>query len=113
MPRFAILMREDDDAWARLATPEQDRLLKLYYAWVGDLRASGAFVDGNPLGGPAVVLRIDGSRIVESPPTETRQVLTGYFIVEAPDIVAATALARGCPALLHGETVEVRPVGHG
>ena len=34
------------------------------------------------------------------------------FLVEAADLAAATKLARGCPALVHGETVVVRSVGH-
>jgi hypothetical protein len=112
MPQFAILVREDNGAWGKLPTDEQARLMGLYGAWVRDLAATGAFVGGAPLGGPARLLRSVGSEIVDGPWTQTTQVLTGYFLVEAADLAAATALARGCPALLHGETVEVRPVGH-
>ena len=33
--------------------------------------------------------------------------LTGYSIVEAPDLAAAAALAKGCPLLGYGGTVDV------
>jgi len=34
-------------------------------------------------------------------------VLTGYVVVDAADINAATTLARGCPGLKFGVSVEV------
>ncbi|CAM5287328.1 YciI family protein [Leifsonia shinshuensis] len=33
--------------------------------------------------------------------------LSGYAVVEAPDLTAATALAEGCPGLSYGGSVEV------
>ena len=113
MSRFAVLMFEDDRAWSRLPEPERQRLLVLYGNWVRDLKAKGAFEGGEPLGEGGVVLEADDDgRILESDYTVIRSVLTGYFLIQAPDLAAATKLARGCPALIHGETVVVRPVGH-
>jgi hypothetical protein len=112
MARFAILMLESAGAWSRLPEAEQARLLRLYGAWVGELRASGSFVDGWPFGGAARVLRGGTGGVTVSADDPTRPAETGLFLVEAPDLDAATKLARGCPALLHGETVIVRPVGH-
>ena len=112
MPRFVILMREDDDAWSRLPETERDRLLELYGAWVGELREKGAFVSGAPLGAGGRILRHHDGDFREAVYAETTQVETGWFVIEAANIDAAARLARGCPALLHGETVVVRPVGH-
>lgn len=112
MNTYVILMREDDHAWARLDEAEQVRLFERYNAWVGELKDRGIFKGGVPLGEGGRILRNEDGRVVASEMTETRQVLTGYFLVDAPDMDAAVAIARGCPALTHGETVEVRPVGH-
>lgn len=111
MPQFAIVLREDDHSWSRMTKAEQERMYGLYGAWVDGLRAKGAFVSGVSLGGPSVLLRGEGGSVVEGPWPAGKQVLTGYFVLEAADAAAAVALARGCPALLHGESVEVRPVG--
>jgi hypothetical protein len=34
-------------------------------------------------------------------------VITGFTLVTADDLAAATELARGCPGLTHGVSVEV------
>ena len=113
MPRFAILMYEDDHAWARLPKPRQEELLALYGAYVEDLKAREVFVGGNAVGGPITVLTgKHGGAIETALSSQTMDVLTGWFVVEAPDMNAAVALAKGCPALLHGERVHVRPTGH-
>jgi hypothetical protein len=36
--------------------------------------------------------------------------VNGYIVIEADDIDAATELAKGCPTLDAGGSVEVRPV---
>lgn len=112
MPRYVIWMLEDDGAWEKLPGSEQSRLLGLYGAWVRDLRARGAFVDGWPLGRGGSTLCAASGEVVAAPYDETKGVATGMFVVEAPDLASATDLARGCPALLHGERLIVRPVGH-
>lgn len=111
MPQFALLMREDDNAWSRLPEKEQERLLGLYLAWVKTLKAKGALVTGAPFGPGGRIIRNRDGEFRESVYSERRQVETGFFLIEAKDLEDATQLARGCPALGHGETVVVRPVG--
>ena len=113
MAEYMILMRENDRAWAGFSPEEQQRLLQQYYDWVADLREKGVFKGGNPLGyeGARLLRMVDGA-VVDGPYTETKEVLTGYFLIEAPDLAAATVIARGCPGLGHGETIELRPIGH-
>ena len=112
MQQFVILMTENDNAWAKLAEAEQTRLIKLYFAWVGGLHKKKAFVSGDPIGGGGTVLRRAGGKTVAKPFAAKKDVLTGYFIVKAKNLAAAVSLARGCPALIHGEAVTVRPLGH-
>lgn len=112
MPTFAILMREDDHAWSRKPPEEQQRLLKGYFAWVDDLRAREIFKGGEPLSDEARLLQLVDGEVVDGPFTETKEVLTGFFLVEAADWDEAVAIAKTCPALFHGEQVELRMVGH-
>jgi len=112
MPKFALLMREDDHAWTRLPESEQDRLMKLYFTWVAALKARNAFVTGAPFGAGGRIIRHSDGEFREAVYGEKKQVETGYFIIEAEDLDAATQIARDCPALQHGETVVVRPIGH-
>jgi hypothetical protein len=112
MAQFAVLMTENDDAWGRLPPADQDALMAKYTAWVEELSRTGRMRGGAPLGGPGRLLRRVGGSVVDEPYAATKDVLTGWFLIEATDLADATAVARGCPALTHGESVIVRPLGH-
>lgn len=110
MPKFMVLLQEDDNAWAQLSGEEKQSIMEKYFAWVAELRAGNHLQGGDPLQRGGRVLRTEGGEIVEGPYTETKEVLTGYFLLEATDLDEATRLARGCPALQHGESVVVRAI---
>ena len=46
--------------------------------------------------------------VTDGPFAETKEALGGYYLIEAPDLDAAIALAKKVPARFGG--VEVRPV---
>lgn len=109
MPRFLLLMLEDDQAWDALPRARQDALYQQYVDFTKTLRDDGRLVDGAPAA-PGVVLRQADGQTTCEPDTRTRQVPTGYFIVEADDLDHAATIGRSCPALTHGETVAVHPL---
>jgi hypothetical protein len=111
MPKFMILMQENDRAWSALAQEEQSRLMNLYFAWVDQLRKMEVLRDGAPLEAGGQQLRLVDGEVIDGPYTETKEVLTGYFVIEVGTIAEAVRLAQGCPALTHGETVLVRQLG--
>ena len=113
LQQFAILMYETGDAWNRLPKAEQDALMEKYMAWIKDLRASGHFKDGAPMGRGGVQITLDATGEADADPLDPNAPsLTGFFIVEVKDAAQAEHIAATCPALLHGETVHVRPIGH-
>jgi hypothetical protein len=48
--------------------------------------------------------------VTDGPFADTKEVFGGYFILEADDLDAATAMAARIPAVRLGGSVEVRPV---
>lgn len=110
MAKFMLLLTENDDAWRRLSESDRKHLMEKYFAWVRELRAADRMRGGDPLASGGKVLRVANGQVTESPYAETRDVLTGYFIIEARDLAEAAHIAHGCPALIHGETVIVRQV---
>jgi hypothetical protein len=48
--------------------------------------------------------------VTDGPFVEAKEVVGGYSIVKADSLAAAAELAKGCPALLTGGCVEVRPL---
>lgn len=72
-------------------------------AWFGGL--GDAVVDaGNPFG-PAATVATDGS-VSDGGSSH----LSGYSILQADSLGAATALVKGCPVLSNGGTIEVYEV---
>jgi len=84
-----------------------------WMAYIGALRNSGLVVSGNGLELPqsASLVRLrDGKREVHDGPfIDTKEMLGGYFIIEADSLDLAIEWAARSPAASAG-TVEVRPV---
>lgn len=79
---------------------EQQQVMAAWGAWMGEL--GQALVDpGNPFG-PSASVAADGS--VNGTGGSS---LTGYSIVTADSLDAATELGKGCPVLASGGAVEV------
>ena len=84
-----------------------DRVGSLEVGKDGDL----ALYDGDPFEWTThcVGVVIDGE-VVDGPYTETKEVVGGFFIVQAPGWEVARDMARACPALEVGDIIELREV---
>jgi hypothetical protein len=79
---------------------ERERVMAAWGEWMGAL--GSALVDmGNPFGASATVT--NGGTISDG----AASALTGYSILDADSLAAATELAKGCPVLASGGSVEV------
>jgi len=90
-------------------------MTRKYIAWADGLRQKGQMVGGEKLtasGGRQ--LRSSGGKLVASdgPYAEAKDVIGGYFVLEAKDLAEAEALTRDCPhmALAPGNWAEIRPI---
>ena len=110
MAQYLILIYEDEAQYAS-ATPE---VLGEVYQAHGDFTAQVEEHGAKILGGEALQSTSTatsirgGSEVTDGPFVETKEALGGYYLVEAPDLDAALAVARMTPARFGG--VEVRPV---
>ena len=82
-------------------------------AYVFDLLGKGKIKGGAPLhpAAEAVTVRsVDGKpTVIDGPYIETKDVIGGYFVVEADSVEEATELGRTCPAAAYGG-VEIRAI---
>lgn len=109
MAKYMLLIRGGNDAWANFTPEEVQLATQRYTDWTNELRASGSLVDGDRLIDGGVVVRKEaGQTKVDGPYTETKEMVGGYYFIEASDEAAATEIAKGCPGLDYGATVEVR-----
>ena len=58
----------------------------------------------------STVLRADGAAVaaLDGPYTESKDVVGGYYLIEAAADADAVAIARRCPHLANGGSVEIR-----
>lgn len=84
-----------------------------YLAFTRDIVQSGHFKAGNALHRTAssTCVRVrDGKTLVtDGPFAETREQLNGYYLVDASDLDAASAIAARIPGAKAG-CIEIRPV---
>lgn len=88
-------------------------VLESYNAYTTMLKETGAFVAGEalqPVTTATTLRQKDGQTITtDGPFAETKEGLGGFYLIEAPDLDAALALAAQCPGIRFG-SIEVRPV---
>ena len=80
-------------------------------AWFDGLQARGIVRAGNPLARNGVVLSgKDAREVADGPFAESKEVIGGYLVLQVAVLDEAVAVARECPTLDFGITVEVRPM---
>ena len=83
-------------------------LVAEYSAWAGRLAAAGSLVMAEKLADdPLTVLAANGATQL---PRFTADELGGFFVIQAADSAEAFRIARECPHLKHGGTVQVRRI---
>lgn len=84
-------------------------MISRYKAWGERLRAAGSYLGSGKLESTGRVMREEAGkiRISDGPFTETKDVLGGYFLVQAESYEHALDLCQGSPHLDFG-TIEIR-----
>lgn len=95
----------------RANSPEQsEKVMQKWMAWMQDLATRGHMKDrGQPLEETGKVVRRDKT-VTDGPYAESKDLVGGYTLVEAKDLVQAADLSKGCPIFENGGFVEVRPI---
>jgi hypothetical protein len=115
MAQFLLMLHQAPNYNSDLPREKMMEMTRKYIAWADGLRQKGQMVGGEKLtasGGRQ--LRSSGGKLVASdgPYAEAKDVIGGYFVLEAKDLAEAEALTRDCPhmALAPGNWAEIRPI---
>ena len=108
MTEFTFLFRGRE----RSASPQElQKNMEKWVAWFKELDANGRMKDpGNPLAASGKVVSGKRKIVSDGPFAEAKDVVGGYILIEAETLAEATDIAKGCPILEVGGSVEVRPV---
>jgi hypothetical protein len=95
-------------SWHRnLSSEEIQQNMARFTAWFEELNNSGKFQGGGPLGHYGKILA-GRNAVTDGPFMESKEAIAGFFLIRADSLEQAVEVARGCPGLEYGQTVEVR-----
>ena len=107
MSQFMLLLYDNRAAWAKMSPAEMQKAIEKYMAWT----KKPFTVDSKRLGeDPGKVVRPSNGKAhtADGPFSETKEVLGGFYLIEARDLNEAIQVASRLPSAPLG-TVEVRP----
>jgi hypothetical protein len=108
--RYALLIYTDPHAQDGDTEAEREAVTAEYLAIRDDPRVTGG---GHlqPVATASTVRVADGTMLVtDGPFADTKEVMAGYYLLEADDLDAALEIAGRVPAVRMGGAVEVRPL---
>ena len=115
MAQYMLLLHQVPDYNTDMPREKMLETVKRYMAWADGLRQKGKMVGGEKLaaGGVRHIKVKDGKPVAsDGPYAEAKEVIGGYFVLEAKDLAEAEAIARECPHLALSPTnwAELRPI---
>jgi hypothetical protein len=107
MPQYMLLLYHDPSGFEKLSPEEMQKAVEKYMAW----KKKPFVVDSKRLEkDPGRVIRANAGhpRASDGPYSETKEVLGGYYAIEAASYDAAVERTLDHPHLEFGGTIEVR-----
>ena len=112
-PYLQIFRDVSSATYKAMSADQRQQLMQQWNAWYDGLAAEGKVEHGHPLeSGGRVVSGPRGERITDGPFAEATEGIGGYFLLTVSGLEEATAIAKRCPSLPYGMSVEVRPVAN-
>jgi hypothetical protein len=110
MANFLFVYRPNRDTYGKMSPDEMQRHMQKWQAWIAEGIQKGWML--NPGDGLHPDGRVVNAKkvVTDGPFVESKEIVGGFSVVQADALDHAAELAKGCPCLLIGGTVEVRPM---
>jgi hypothetical protein len=112
MPSYMLLLYSDPADWKNMSPQDSQKALGKFVGWRTKLQDARILLGSHKLVDDAgkVMRGRNHVSVTDGPYSETKEVLGGYFLIEAANYKEAVERARDCPGLEYGGTIEVREV---
>ena len=113
MAKFMFVYREAPGQDCEEATAEEmQQALQTWLDWIELGKKAGWMLDGGSGLKPAGMVVQPDLTVTDGPFAESKELVGGYSMVEAPDLATACEYAKICPMPATGGSVEVRELAH-
>jgi len=109
MKEFMMIFRSEPNAWGNLSPEQMQASTKKWQDWIGGIAAQEKFVSTNRLGFSGKTIKPNDVTI-DGPYAELKEIVGGYMVVKAKNLEDAVQMAKGCPTISIGGSVEIRDV---
>ena len=107
MPQFVVMLRDSGTFPSDISPEEIQAIIQKYGEWIQSMGGHGQKLrDGE---GRIVLREADRVTVTDGPYTESKEILGGYFLLEADDYDTVSKLVEDCPHLEFG-SIEIRRV---
>lgn len=94
-----------------LPSKEVEQVMSRWIAWFDRLTQQGKAKAGQPLASEGkIVSGKKGGTVADGPFAESKEAIAGYIYLQVDGLDEAVEIAKECPGLDYGISVEVRPV---
>ena len=109
MAQYMLLLCGVNEELEKYSPEELQKLFEKYDDWVEEIKEQDKLCAAQKLKDEVRhQVTTKNKQVVDGPFVETKETIGGYFVVECDRLEEAVAIARKCPVLLHGGSVEIR-----
>lgn len=110
MKQFLLLLHEDIQKMSELSPKEMQEIANAHMVWADKLAKKGHLISGDGLHEKAVMITGKDCIIKDGPYLESKEIIGGYYLLQASDLETIVELAKECPTHLFGGTTEIRQI---
>lgn len=112
MKEYLLLIRKDEQNSPRLSDEKHQEFIEKCMVYINDLKKEGKLIGAQPLEEVGKKISRPKSAWKDGPFNETKEVVAGYYHVQASDLDEAIAIAKRNPEFEYNPTasIEVRQI---
>ncbi|HVP53616.1 MAG TPA: YciI family protein [Candidatus Eisenbacteria bacterium] len=107
MAQYGLILYGDPTRWKKISPEEMQKVTDKYMEW-GRKAASAGFLRSSHRLAEDVGKVMRGAGVTDGPFSETKEILGGFYLIEAASYQDAVKLTTGHPHIEYGGTIEVR-----
>jgi len=110
MKQFLLLLHEDIQSMRELSPKEMQEIAHAHMNWASKLAEAGHLIAGDGLHEKRILITGKEAVIKDGPFLESKEIIGGYYLLQAKDLASVIELAKDCPTHHFGGTTEIRPI---
>jgi len=110
MKEFMFIFRGGQVDHLGLSPEAMQVHVKKWGDWMESLGKQEILLGGQPLLNEGLTYIENGTKLIDRPLAEGKDLIGGFILVKADDLRSASVIAKGCPGFSEGTTVEIREI---